>query len=94
MHKEPEVDIKRTCRFIEYSDLEGPVFSQRQSDLVCEALTNSEISFGNNNRTMVSLGRMCEIIRCTDGIEPDEATCICDKLCEVLDPGEYIDVEN
>lgn len=84
----------QSCNFIEYSDLEGVVFSPRQSDLICETLTNSEISFGNNNRTMVSLGRMCELIRETNDIEPDEAHVICEKLCDLLAPSVYIDVEN
>ena len=94
MHKEPEVDSKRTCRFIEYTDLVGTAFSERQSDLICEAMTNSEISYGNNTRTMVSLTRMCDLVRSVDDLEPDEANTIVDKLCELLEYNEYIDVEN
>jgi hypothetical protein len=87
-------DIKHTCTYIEYSDLVGVAFSEDQSEMIAETLMNSEISYGNNNRTMVSLGRMCELVRQTNDIDPDDADTVCDKLCKLLKPNEYIDVEN
>lgn len=85
--------LVKSCNFIEYSDLIGIVINSDQSELVTERLCNSEVSFGTNSRTLVSLHRMCELIRDTDGIGQDEADLICEKLCSLLSPKDYIDVE-
>ena len=86
--------IKQSCNFIEFSDLVDVAFSSRQNDLIVEALSNSDISFGNNNRTMVSLSCMCDLVRSVDDFDSDETNVICEKLCELLAYNEYIDVEN
>lgn len=88
-----KIPVKQ-CSFFEFTDLIGPVMSQYEADCVSNELNDSEISFGNNNRTMVSIERFRELIRSADGIEPDEANAIVDKLNEIAKPTDYIDVEN
>ena len=84
----------KVCEFFEYSDLIDVVFSKIESEYIAETLNNSEISFGENNRTMVAIGRFCDIIRETEAFEPDQVNVIIEKLLEFADPSDYIDVEN
>ncbi len=86
--------LKQTCTFIAYCDLVDNAFSESQSGFILDALNNSEISFGENNRTMVSLRRMCDIIRKVDDFTENEADEICSRLGKLLKYDEYIDVEN
>ncbi len=86
--------LLKSCNFIEYSDLVDVAFNSDQSDKICEAMNNSEVSFGENNRTMVSLRWMCNLVRFDSDIEAVESAVICDKLEKLLKPDEYIDIEN
>jgi len=84
----------KSCNFFEYSDLIDVVFSKTESEYIAEELNNSEISFGENNRTMVSIGRFCDLIREVEFFEPDQANAIIERLNEIAEPTDYIDVEN
>lgn len=86
--------LLQSCNFIPYSDLTDAAFDAEQGDAIMEALNNSEISFGENNRTMVSLRRMCDLIRSVDDFMEDEADEIVSKLSKLLPYDAYIDIEN
>lgn len=86
--------LLKSCNFIGYTDLIGVAFSKKQSLAIIEWMNNSEASFGANNRTLMSLVWMCDLIRSVEEFDSDEANAICEKLCELIYPNEYIDIEN
>ena len=81
----------KTCNFVEVSELRD-VISQNDFNALMDVISDSEISFGSNNRTMVSVGSFFEFI--DDALDELTADAAKTALRELVGPQDYIDVEN
>lgn len=97
MADSPEPDnFVQTCRFVDYSDIKEQVFDQDETKLDTdefEELLGKQITWGGNNRTLVSLTIFCDTIRACATTE-EEDTAIVDAVGKIVPYNAYIDMEN
>jgi hypothetical protein len=84
--------ITSSCNYIHFSDL-AELMTEDEYGELSEGLSNSsDITFGDADKTLISLRRMCDLIR--DTFDEDRGDELADKLSAELHYNDYIDVEH
>jgi hypothetical protein len=82
----------RECSYVDFSDLEE-LMSEDEFEELADAVTNSsDMTFGDLDKALVSLRRMCDLIRETFDEERGDA--IAQELSEHLHYNDYINLED
>jgi hypothetical protein len=90
------VEMISSCRYVCYSDITEHVFSTNDNfdGTEFEEQLGTKVTWGNANRTLVSLRDFCDAIRAMDCLIEEETDDLVEKVSKIVPYDVYIDMEN